>query len=484
MGLAIIGLMIASATVSFSQDEYDDMYFTPSDRKEVKFNQEVVKNNLSKGNTDAIAKNTQAGDVINPTYSPNDYGDLNDNYSTKNVNPEYIARYKNNPKDASEGDELAEGDSYYDEYYDRTTMPGEEGKNIKKKNYAYPSSYYGGYNAMMRTRMYRNPWYDPFMGGGFGPSWSLGLGYTFGYMPGFSMGFGYGTGYNPYGFYDPFSPFGNPYYMSRYYDPFYSPWGYDPFYDPWGYNSFYSMRYGYGGYPYNCYPSYGFYSGYTVNYVTTSGSKVVTKGNESNRLETPAYRTRTSRGSERLVRDSQSGANARVVSTRRNSNDDSQAAANARIANSRDFSRTQNEYYSRSRSTSSSVAANYMDRNASTSMTSGSSRISSGNTTRVRSARTNANYVRPTYQSVKEQRSISTGRSSGSNWSNTGTYRSSRSSGSSYTPSRSSGSSFGSSGTSIGSSSSGSRSSSSGSYSSGGSRSSGSSGASRSGRGN
>jgi hypothetical protein len=195
LSLAIIVIMIASANVSFSQDEYDDMYFNPTDRKEVKIKTDVTNSNVSTKNVEnnAIAKNTTKSDVINPTYSPSDYGDLEESYSAKTVNPEYIARYKNNPKGSVDGAEIAEGDSYYDDYYERTVMPGETEKESNQGKYAYPSSYYGGYNAAMRTRMYRNPWYDPFYGG-YGSGWNLGLGYTFGYMPGFSMNMGYGTG--------------------------------------------------------------------------------------------------------------------------------------------------------------------------------------------------------------------------------------------------------------------------------------------------
>ena len=114
----------------------------------------------------------------------------------------------------------------YDDYYERAVMPGETEKGSENVKYPYPSSYYGGSNAAMRNRMYRNPWYDPFYGGGFAPGFSMGLGYSFGMMPGFGMSFGYGSGmgyggYNPYGFYDPYMA-----HMGRYYDPFYSPWGY------------------------------------------------------------------------------------------------------------------------------------------------------------------------------------------------------------------------------------------------------------------
>ncbi len=492
LSLAIIILMIASANVSFSQDEYDDMYFNPADRKEVKFNENLVKPSAaaSKTDTKAIAKNTASTDVINPTYSPTEYGDLEESYSAKTVNPEYIERYKDNPKESAGTTEIAEGDSYYDDYYDRAVMPGEAKKGSEKVNYPYPSSYYGGYNTAMRTRMYRNPWYDPFYAGGFAPGFSMGLGYSFGMMPGFSMSLGYGTGwgyggYNPYGFYDPYMA-----HMSRYYDPFYSPWGYDPFYSPYAYSSMYrnSMMYGYGGPGFYCpYPSYGY--GYGTSYVAVPVSAGSSSGTvaESNTLRSPAYRTRTSRGSDQAARVSQDAPNTRRAIATRSTTNERGSSSNARVAD-RDFSRSQNEYYNRrgSRNATTTVASSSSARNtAYTSSRDLGSSVSNTSAARVRSTRANSTYSRPSYKSSREQRSINSG-STGRSW-NSGTYRSSRSSGSSsYTPaSRTSGSSsYGSSGSSFRSSSGGSRSS--GSISSGGgSRSSGSSGgASRSGRGN
>ena len=92
LSLAIVILMIASANVSFSQDEYDDMYFNPADRKEVKFNENLVKTNAASGKSEnlVIAKGSANTDVINPAYSPAEYGDLEESYSARTVNPEYL----------------------------------------------------------------------------------------------------------------------------------------------------------------------------------------------------------------------------------------------------------------------------------------------------------------------------------------------------------------------------------------------------------
>lgn len=494
ISLAIITIIIASANVSFSQDEYDDMYFNSADRKEVKFNENMIKTNAGASEMDSkvVAKNTTNSDVINPTYSPTEYGDLEESYSAKNVNPEYIERYKDNPKGTTGTPEVAEGDSYYDDYYERAVMPGETEKDSEQVKYAQPSSYYGGYNAMSRSRMYRNPWYDPFYGGGFSPGFSMSLGYSFGMMPGLSMGFGYGSGmgyggYNPYGFYDPYMA-----HMGRYNDPF-SPWGYDPFYSPYAYNSMHrnSMMYGYGGPGYYCpSPSYGYGSGYGSTYavVPTSGGSKATNSSgavaESNTLRAPSYRTRTSRGADQVTGDTKDVPNTRRALATRSTTNERVSSPNARVASDRDFSRSQNEYYSRngSRNATSTVSTSSTSRSkAYTSSRDLGSSITNTSAARVRSAST---YSRPSYKSTREQRAITSGSNSGRSYNNSGTYKSSRSSGSSsYTPAkRSSGSSSysGSSGSSFRSSSS---SGSSGSIS-GGSRSSGSSGGTRSGRGN
>ncbi|MGD9327628.1 MAG: hypothetical protein PVH48_01600 [Cyclobacteriaceae bacterium] len=493
LSLAIVILMIASANVSFSQDEYDDMYFNPADRKEVKFNENLVKTNAASGKSEnlVIAKGSANTDVINPAYSPAEYGDLEESYSAKTVNPEYIERYKDNPKETAGTTEIAEGDAYYDDYYERAVMPGETEKGSENVKYPYPSSYYGGSNAAMRNRMYRNPWYDPFYGGGFAPGFSMGLGYSFGMMPGFGMSFGYGSGmgyggYNPYGFYDPYMA-----HMGRYYDPFYSPWGYDPFYSPYAYNSMYrnSMMYGYGGSGfYSPYSSFGYGGRYGATYVAvpvSTGSKSSSTGAvaESNTLRSPSYRTRASRGSDQVAGVAQDAPNTRRAIATRSTENERVSTSNARVAD-RDFSRSQNEYYSRSgsRNATSTVSSSSSARNtAYTSSRNMGSSISNTSAARVRSTRSNTTYTRPSYKSSRQERSINSGRS----W-NSGTYRSSRSSGSSsYTPASRSGgsSSYGSSGSSFRSSG-GSRSSGSISSGGGGSRSSGSSGASRSGRGN
>jgi len=488
MVASIFGLLIAAPNLSFGQDEYDDLYFTPKDRKEVKYEPDYNFNEKSVSDYDqqTVAKNTTTGDVINPTYSPSAYGDLEENYSSKNVNPEYIARYKSNPKEVSSEEIVAEGDSYYEEDYLRTDLSDKATLESSTNSYSYPSSFYGACDPRMRSSMYGSSFYDPFMGGGFAPGWNVGLGYSFGYMPGFNMSISYGSGYNPW--YNPFYSG-----MSRFYNPFYSPWAYDPMYS--------AMRYGYGGPgyynpygmyyndPYGMYNS-GLYSGYGSSSPYSGGVKraVTTPSNQNMGLQNPVYRNRVSRGSD-VYEGDDNVINKRRASQDRISAQDNESTVNARTASYKDYSTSQNEYYN-SRTASRNGNTTYAS-SRSTDRSALNPRNVSGNTigtststsSRVRSSRnTSSDYSRPSYRSAKS--STNSYNSSGRSSSLSNSYNRSKSSGgsssySSGSSSRSSGSSFRSSG----GSSSGSRSS--GSSSGGGSRSSGSGGGSRSsGRGN
>lgn len=480
MVASIFGLLIAAPNLSFGQDEYDDLYFTPKDRKEVKYEADYNFNVKSVSDYDkqTVAKNTETGDVINPTYSPSVYGDLEEDYSSKNVNPEYIARYKSNPKEASSEEIIAEGDSYYEEDYLRTDISEKGTMKSSTNAYSYPSTFYGACDPRMRSSMYGSSFYDPFMGGGFSPGWNIGLGYSFGYMPGFNMSIGYGSGYNPW--YSPFySGYGG---MSRFYNPYYSPWA-DPMYN--------SMMYGYGGpgyyNPYGMYDPYSMYNnsmytGYNTSTVNSGviAQTVTTSSPDNNGIINPNYRNRVSRGSDVYSRND-NVPNRRTASEERISAQDNESTVNARTAN-KDYSISQNEYYN-SRTASRNGNSTYASNRSSNGSTVNTRNVS-GNTVgtssatsaRVRSSRnTSSDYSRPSYRSAKSSKTSynSLGRSSSS--SNSSYYKSRSSSGSSF--SSGSGSSYRSSGSSSGSRSSGS--------SSGGSRSSSSGGGSRSsGRGN
>ena len=99
--------------------EYDDMYFNKSDRKTVKVEKVASTTTLDKNNNASNYKKIS---------------ESTETYSAKNVNPEYIARYK-----STESNEVNEqlknenksyaSDDYFVEDYDRSTYIGDTNKN-------------------------------------------------------------------------------------------------------------------------------------------------------------------------------------------------------------------------------------------------------------------------------------------------------------------------------------------------------------------
>src|SRR5690606_5117299 len=178
--------------------EYDDMYFTASDRQAVAYN-----------STQAAPSNTDA----------EQFYDDKDSYSAKTANPEYIAQ---NQSENAQGEEDV---AYYEEDYNQSS----EGRYSDVRNYNYYGRGFSNYNAFYDPfyAPYRDPFYSPYYDPYFRP----------GFRSGFSMSFGFGYGYGA--FHDPFYGPGMGYGMG---------YGYG---DPWGYrNSYYNGFYN------------GFYNGY------------------------------------------------------------------------------------------------------------------------------------------------------------------------------------------------------------------------------
>ena len=120
--LFMLSFLVLSHSTGWAQ-EYDDLYFNSSDRKKMKTESVVV------------AKNTDDTKMQNPTYSAQSYGDETENYSAKHVNPEYIARYKNTPKEESTTIGENGGDSYYVEDFDLTKEYPDEKQYKQVNNY-------------------------------------------------------------------------------------------------------------------------------------------------------------------------------------------------------------------------------------------------------------------------------------------------------------------------------------------------------------
>ncbi len=330
-----LGIMVMFTTAN--AQEYDDMYFNKSDRKTVK----VEKATVAKTATNNYKELTES----------------TENFSAKNVNPEYIARYKK-PESTEETPPMKatynEDDYYVEEYTDNIVADkGEiDYEALEKRDQMSTSIYSSNYSKGPRLSWvpsisfglgmgYGMPYgfgYDPFMMPGFG------AGYGFSPYMSYSISMSWGTGFSPwgspYGFYDPWSPYG-------FYDPWRSPYGfYDPYrrFSPYASIGFgygmggFAPTFGFGGYYGNPYGVYTAYPGYenikNVNYGprTVSRSSSVRKssptpGSENVRMVSPNSRIR--------VPD-------KTVSR----------SSNNRV--SRDYSKIENEYYSKARRSSSS----------------------------------------------------------------------------------------------------------------------------------
>jgi hypothetical protein len=401
LGLAVI---FSSA---YAQ-EYDDMYFNKSDRKTVKVQSK------------ALTKESKS-------LSNSDYNSLTEStevYSAKNVNPEYIARYK-----ATESNEVQEqvvrngaynSDDYFIEDYNVPDSAIGSHQNqidyaalnkrdqMSYSNYNSANSFYGrnpymGFSPYM-SMGYGMPFgYDPFMMGyGYGPGMSMGIGYGFGsgFYPSmsYSISMSWGTGYNPWGGWGAY-PY-SPYSMRGFYDPWgwgypsYAYRGFSPYYGAWGMGSYY----GYSR-PYYTANSYHYYdNGSTIKYQPRTAVRSAT---------TPRSSQRNTENIRVSSADSKIRVPNRTTST---------GTSNGRV--SRDYSKTQNEYYSRARTSASSQ------------------RISTSNSSRNSYARTSGSSS--SYSSISNNRpSRISNSSSGYNRSSSSYSNGSRSSSSYSSPARS-----------------------------------------------
>lgn len=258
-----------------------------------------------------------------------------ESFSSRNVNPDYIARYQ------AEEDTVQDDIVYFDEgaevaennpdinAYDNYRVSGSGNNSNFNSSLAFNMGMmYGMGNMGMMYGM--NPWG---MGGFYDPFWGSG----FGYRPGFSMNIGFGFG-------------------SRYYRPGF---GYGGFYDPWG-----MPMYGWAGYP-----RYGYAPIYVTNpiYVLPGGEygdRRVVRGARPTRgsslaasrggnMSNAALQPSTARAQARRDVLNNSSSSRRIVSN----------SGNSRVS-ARDFSSSQNDYYnSRARQGSSrNVSSAALDR--------------------------------------------------------------------------------------------------------------------------
>lgn len=296
--LGALSLSACSTNKLATTGEQDNLYFMASDaRVATEF---AVQNNNPESFESLGSLNTES-------YQ-------GENFSSRNVNPEYIARYTavedtsaNDMVYFDEGIETSgEGDiNAYDNYRVGNSNSSSFGSGFYP-SMAFNVGYMGGFSPWGMG--FYNPFYDPFfMPGMMYPS--------YGFRPGFSIGIGIGFGF--------------------------------------GYGSMWGPNYGWGGYPGFGYPIYG-YPGYGYNrpiYVIPGGEygdrRVVTG---SRYTRGGGLATTTSSGSRSsAILPSTSRAQARRDAVNSPSNRSLVSGTDTRSA-SRQFGNSQNDYYTNSRS--------------------------------------------------------------------------------------------------------------------------------------
>ncbi|WP_439482896.1 hypothetical protein [Cyclobacterium plantarum] len=313
--VAILGLAACNTSYNASRsgEEIDNLYFMASDaRIATEF---AVKNNNPENFKDI--EQIQSLDTDS------------DNFSSKNVNPEYIAKYQRSTApvedegtvyfdDAETGEGLAQGNPNINAY---DNFRGANGNNPVVNNYFMNPMMGMGFNPMM---MGMGGFYDPFWGPGFGgmgfydPFWGPG----FGFRPGFNMSIGMGFGFGSrFGWGSPFMRPG-----MGFYDPFWGPG--------------FGFRPGFGG----------LYGGGMWGRNIYSPVIVLPGGNEGNRRQL-VQSARPSRASSLASSTSRSRNIAQPSSSRAAARRDAMNSSrsvnnNNRSASTRNsFSRSQNDYY-------------------------------------------------------------------------------------------------------------------------------------------
>lgn len=199
--LTAIILIIISPGLSVAQ-EYDDLYFTPKDRKVKKQADLKTPDNFVLENVETNFTETS------PEVS----------YSQKNINPEYVARYTA---------EQYESESDFDRatYYDEDFANGDnQPPVVNNYNYYYGNQSFNPYNDPFFNNRFAfgnrwapyDPFYDPWLAR---PGWSVNVGYGWGWNAprwrrGWRVGVSYGWG-------------------GGWYDPWYCPGRYAYGYNPW-----------------------------------------------------------------------------------------------------------------------------------------------------------------------------------------------------------------------------------------------------------
>jgi len=219
----IVGVWGCSSQQYSQNQEYDDLYFSSKDREQVTLT--------------ASASSTDYSNIENK-------GVASEDYSQKNVNPEYIQQYadqnRQNSGTTNNDSYSADDNSYYDENYSRNNNPIGLARGYERYNNGgttvnvFPSigfggGYYGGsafYDPFYDPYFFNNGFYDPFFNRPFygRPGWNINISYNYGWGSPWGWGrsaYWYDPFYNPY---RSWGYWGDPYYSGFYNRPYYG-WG-------------------------------------------------------------------------------------------------------------------------------------------------------------------------------------------------------------------------------------------------------------------
>jgi len=348
-----------------------------------------------------------------------------ESFSSRNVNPDYIARYQSETPSAEE-------DIVYFDEGQNPELEGEGSANIDAYNnyYSAPAGGNSGFNPTFNMNIGFMGGFSPW-GYGYNP-WMWGSGW--GFNPGLSIGIGFGFG----------SPFWGPNFGLGWGMPIYPGWG-------WGYPG-----YGWGAPGFGWGPGWGYRPPIYILPGGEYGDRRIVRGPRPTRGSTLAG-TNAGLSSAALPNTARAQARRGVTNNKTSNNRGIVNSSSARTA-ARDFSSSQNDYYNSSRSRLQSRGT----RNVGSAASSRSSAVRSRSSVPTRSSiapnsaysrsSTRSAYSRngytnrnssPSYNRMGSRSSYGTSRSSNFNTRSNSTLRNystpSRSSRSNYTPNRSSG---------------------------------------------
>jgi hypothetical protein len=331
-GTVLVLTSCSTSQNAISGRETDDLYFMASDVKVA--TQFAVSNN-----------NPESFKQLN-TVNPDEF--QQENFSARNVNPEYIAKYQSQSADENSGE------VYFDDNQSQSTEPN---VNVYNNFYGSGAGVNGaGWNSGLNVNLgfgmgFGAPMWGMGMGWGM-PMWGMGWNSMWGWNMGFGMSWGMGGMWG--------NPWMNPWMGGMWGNPWMNPWMGGGM---WGW-----------GRPGCCWGAPGW--GWGAPGWGGEGSRQVVRGG------------RPGRDSGMASGGNRGGSNYPTTTraSRRDAvNPDRSVGASNRTAG-RDFSRSQNDYYNSSRSRVANSAAT------------GGRNVGSAAATRP-SSRTGINNARPTYNS-------------------------------------------------------------------------------------